>query len=113
MSEFFQNDNLLKGFRTTITAVKTVWEWTRDRLWPMYTVAVVISIFNMIAISSEKQILADHFYGSGDRTFEAEKNSRIEEGKKYFNEEVSLAVKEKVWQMPPEVFKRQYASSMP
>ncbi|CCW66035.1 unnamed protein product, partial [Phytomonas sp. Hart1] len=112
MSEFIQSETLQKGLRITISAIKVAWGWTRDRLWPMYTAAVVISMFNMIAISSEKQIVADHFFGRGGSGFEEQKSNLVEEGKKYFNEEVSLAVKEKVWQMPSEVFKRQYASTM-
>lgn len=109
MAELVEKLHIKKTLGTAFEGVKSAWNWTRTYLWPVYSAAIVLSMFQMLAMASEKQIMADHFYGDPDHTFEDKKDSLVQDSKKYFNEEVTLAVKEKVWQMPPYAFKREYA----
>jgi hypothetical protein len=104
--------NVNKVFSTTLGAVQAVWGWTRQRLWPIYSAAVVISLFQMIAIASEKQILADHYFGDVDGSFAGKKDQLVADSKKLFNEEVTVAVKEHVWQLPPAAFRREYSTRL-
>jgi len=104
-----QNENILKGWRKGVSAAMTVWGWVEARLWPIYSAAMIISIVNMIAVSSEKQIMADHYFGSATNPLSEDKETLLQESKKLFNEEVTLAIKEKVWQLPEGSFMREYA----
>lgn len=112
MSSFLEKYNINKAVATTLGAAQAVWGWTRDRLWPIYSAAIIISLFQMIAIASEKQILADHYFGDVDGTFAAAKEERVTDAKKLFHEEVTVAVKEHVWQLPPAAFRREYNSRL-
>lgn len=103
MSKFVEKLHLRKVYHSVITGGMTVYEYLTSRLWPLYSAAIVLSVFQMIAVSAEKQILADHYYGTGN-TVELSDSSKkaklLEDSKKYFNEEVTLAIKENVWSMP-------------
>ncbi|AYU79178.1 ATOM14 / Archaic Translocase of outer membrane 14 kDa subunit [Leishmania donovani] len=112
MSAFMEKYHINKALGTTLRAVQSVWDWTRERLWPIYSAAVVISLFQMIAVASEKQILADHYYGDVDGKFEEHKDELVRDAKKLFNEEVAVAVKEHVWQLSPAAFRREYSSRL-
>ncbi|KPI86972.1 hypothetical protein ABL78_3963 [Leptomonas seymouri] len=101
-----------KMLSTGLGAVQAVWGWTRERMWPIYSAAVVISLFQMIAVSSEKQIMADHYFGDVDGSFAAKKEELVADAKRLFNEEVTVAVKEHVWQLPPAAFRREYNSRL-
>lgn len=110
MSEFLEKYRIAHALSASLGAVKTVWQWTQARLWPVFSAAIVISIFQMIAISSEKQIMADHYFGEAESTSDGKREELVADAKKLFNEEVGLAVKERVWQLPPAAFKREYNS---
>ncbi|EPY31419.1 hypothetical protein STCU_03280 [Strigomonas culicis] len=105
----FDADSLKKGLRLSLNAGVTAWTWVQERLWPIYSTTIVICVFHMIAVASEKQALADHCLGDVSGAFEKDKDARITEAKKLFNEEVSLAVKERVWALPDRAFKKEYA----
>lgn len=112
MSAILDNEKLHKGLRLAVEAVKSVWGWSRDRLWPIYSAAILLSVFEMIASSAEKQTLADHYCGDVDRNdgklFNESRSDLMAESKKYFHEEVGLAIKERVWNMSPGMFHRTY-----
>ncbi|AIN98725.1 hypothetical protein LPMP_240920 [Leishmania panamensis] len=112
MSAFMEKYHIRKVLGISMSVVQSFWHWTRDRLWPIYSAAVVISLFQMIAVASEKQILADHYYGDVDGKFEETKDDLVRDAKKLFNEEVAVAVKEHVWQLPPAAFRREYNSRL-
>lgn len=109
MHAILQNENLRKGWRKGMGAAMAVWEWVEARLWPIYSAAMLISIANMIAVSSEKQIMADHYFGSAKNPLAEDKETLVQESKKLFNEDVTLAIRERVWQLPERSFVREYA----
>ncbi|KAK7194172.1 Archaic Translocase of outer membrane 14 kDa subunit [Novymonas esmeraldas] len=112
MSSFLEKLHVQKALSTTIGAVQSVWGWTQERLWPIYSSAVFLSVFYMIAVASEKQTLADHYYGSGEGKFDERKEELVRDAKTLFNEEVSVAVKEHVWLLPQEAFRREHNSRL-
>lgn len=112
MTNFLEKYSLKKTLGDVAGAIYSIYDWSQQRLWPVYSAAMVVCAFHMIAVASEKQILADHWYGAAHPTLEADKACLVADSKKYFNEEVTLAVKEKVWQMPERIFKREYADPM-
>lgn len=116
MSAILHNEYVNQGVRTAASVFSAVWGWTRERLWPVYSAAIVLSVFEMLASSYEKQIMADHYYGNAGNAegtlFGDSKAEIIEESKKLFHEEVSLSIKERIWAMPKETFRRVYDARM-
>ncbi|KAL7705961.1 hypothetical protein N2W54_006680 [Lotmaria passim] len=112
MSSFMEKYNVNKVLRFTLGAAQAVWIWTSERLWPIYSAAVFILAFQMMAHASEKQILADHYFGDVDGSFDSKKDALLKDAKKLFDEEVTVAVKENVWQLSPAAFRREYESRL-
>ncbi|KPA79128.1 putative mitochondrial hypothetical protein [Leptomonas pyrrhocoris] len=112
MSSWMEKYSVHKMLNTTLGAAQAAWGWAQERLWPIYSAAIVLSLFQMIAIASEKQIMADHYFGDVDGSFDTKKEELVTDAKKLFNEEVTVAVKEHVWQLPPAAFRREYNSRL-
>eukprot|EP00796_Vickermania_ingenoplastis_P007442 gene7442-5240_t len=99
LSATLERLNARAKVQTMIHVTSTAYQIVKASLWPVFSTGILLSAFNLICLSSEKQIIADHYYGDAD-TFEAEKTELLAESKRLFQEELSTAIKEHVWQMP-------------
>ncbi|ORC88687.1 uncharacterized protein TM35_000151180 [Trypanosoma theileri] len=114
-SEFVEKYHILPVYRSSLTAVMTAWGWVSERTWPIYSTGVILSVLCMLASAQEKQILADHLYGC-DARFQQQQEPKekeaaaqaVEEARKLFHEESSQGVKQVVWMLPRDEFRREY-----
>ncbi|KAH9597233.1 hypothetical protein LSM04_006335 [Trypanosoma melophagium] len=112
-SEFAEKYHILPVYRTSLTAVMAAWGWVSERAWPIYSTGVILSVLCMLASAQEKQILADHLYGS-DKRFQRQEQQKeaavqtVEEARKLFQEESSQGVKQVVWMLPRDEYRREY-----
>ncbi|CAD2222206.1 hypothetical protein AGDE_04329 [Angomonas deanei] len=101
-----------KTIQIGVTAAKSSYTWIQERLWPICSCGIVLTVFHMIAAAQEKQIMADHFYGKsfGEKAVAEESytDAIVADSKKFFHEEVTVAVKENVWHLSDGAFSREY-----
>eukprot|EP01084_Bolivina_argentea_P207069 353386_1 len=43
---------------------RAVWGWSSQHLWPLYSTGAIVSALAVVAAVHEKQMVADHLYGS-------------------------------------------------
>ena len=108
MSAFIETVKENSAVRTVVSAVKVTYSWVTERLWPVYSVGIVVSAVCMIAAAQEKQIVADHLFGSNAK-FRENPTEVAAATSKLMKDEVSIAVKQAVWNMPKNEFQSEYA----
>ncbi|KEG11543.1 hypothetical protein DQ04_02511020 [Trypanosoma grayi] len=106
-SDFAERYHVLKAYRASLTAATAAWGWVCERLWPVYTTGIILSALCMLASAQEKQILADHLHGA-DAAFQKDPALTVEEARKLFQEESAQGVKQVVWMLPSNEFRREY-----
>nr|CCC95174.1 conserved hypothetical protein [Trypanosoma congolense IL3000] len=91
------------------SGISSAYTMVKEGTWAIYTTSMLVSVLVALASSHEKQIMADHLYGS-DATLQQqqERSNIIESGRKHLLEEASQGVKQMVWIMPREEFLREY-----
>lgn len=99
--------NLRSKVETAKKMGKVIYEIVRSSLWPLYSTAILASAFHLLCASSEKQILADHYFGD-TKKFNEEKDTLVADSKKMFQEELSTTIKERVWQLPEHIVRYEY-----
>lgn len=92
---------------TSIVAVRKVYGWVTENLWPVYSTGIVVSVMCMLAASQEKQILADHLYGRNQR-FTENTTEITDNASKQLDEEVSIGIKRDVFTMSKAEFEGEY-----
>lgn len=103
LKNFFQRAKLRKAATTSLNMAVVVFTVVKSNLWPLYSASVLTSAFYLLCSSMEKQVLADHLFGDSKK-MEAEKSALLENSRQLFHEELSTAIKERVWQLPRDVF---------
>ncbi|EAN96394.1 putative Archaic Translocase of outer membrane 14 kDa subunit [Trypanosoma cruzi] len=106
-SEFAEKYRLVQAYRSSLGAAMTAWGWVQERMWPVYSTGLILSALFMLASANEKQILADHLYGS-DVVLQKEREKTVEEARKLFREESVQGVKQVVWMLPSGEFRGEY-----
>jgi hypothetical protein len=93
---------------STVSFVKTSYAWVTARLWPVFTAGMVVSAICVIATSHEKQLLADHLYGSNGALRADEADETLRKANALFDDELSRAVKADVWALSSSQFRAEY-----
>lgn len=94
--------------RKAISIGGTVYAWTSEQLWPLYSTGMVLSAVFLIANIQEKQTLADHLYG-GNKTVRGEDGQEVvQKASKRLEDDIALGIKHDVWTMPAAEFKDEY-----
>lgn len=112
MDSILEKWNLQKTYNNVVAATGAAWGWVKSVMWPVYSAAIVISIFRIIAVASQRQVMADHYYGSstGGAFDNSDSDELVKEGKKFYNEELALSIKASVWAEGESAFKREHAA---
>eukprot|EP00758_Cryptobia_borreli_P012634 Tbor_TRINITY_DN5765_c3_g1::TRINITY_DN5765_c3_g1_i1::g.20151::m.20151 len=101
-------DRLLENpiVSTTVKGTTFLYTLLTESLWPIYCCSIIISIFPLLGVSQEKQILADHLYGNGNNmTVEIAKEAAV-----LLDEESNIAIKHQVWGLSGGDFRREYVA---
>lgn len=106
LRNFLQKTHAKKVLETSLHVGTVVFGVVKSTLWPIYSAAALTSVFFLLCSSMEKQMLADHFFGN-EKEMEDKKDTLLSDSKKLFHEELSTAVKERVWQLPSAAFKEE------
>ena len=108
MSDLWERVKELTVVRKTITVGTTVYSWTQERLWPVFSTGMVLSAVFLIANAQEKQTLADHLYG-GNKTLRGEDGSDVvQKSSKALEDDIAISIKHEVWGMPAAEFRDEY-----
>ena len=111
MSAFIETIKENSALRTVVGAVKTTYSYVTERLWPVYSVGIVVSAICMIAAAQEKQMVADHLFGS-NTMFRENPSEAASATSKLMKDEVGIAVKQAVWSMPKGEFQSEYSERL-
>lgn len=77
-------------------------EWSLDKLWPVYSLGMVVAAVSLVGAVHEKSVLADHFYGSvNSETI----NKAAEAAQNSFDDETSALVRHEVFQYSRDKFR--------
>ena len=87
---------------------RKVYNWLEPRVWPVYSTGMIVSAIAIMAAVNEKQLLADHLFGSND-VLRTEGDETLRKANSLFDDELAKGVKEDVWGMPRAKFSREYA----
>ncbi len=82
-------------FKYSLAAVKVSYGYVSERLWPVYSVGMVIGTMMLIASMHEKQILADSLFGGKQGVTQEE----TAEATQLMDDELHRAVKVDVYRL--------------
>lgn len=104
---FIDDYGLRSHIRNAVTVGTAVYQFVSSSLWPIFSASILVSAFHVMLMASEKQVLADHYFGR-DPVFDEEKTELLEKSKKLFHEELGTTIKERVWQLPRTIAQHEY-----
>ena len=106
MLAHFRRFSKSERMRRAVGWAQSAYGFAMQQLWPTFSMAIATSVFFAIAALSEKQILADHFFGHspdaacrGDLT-EDHLSTTVSEAKQLLDEESTRAIKVDVFRAP-------------
>lgn len=106
---FIESERFQRVSGIVSSGASTIYQWLSERVWAVYTTGAFVSVLVALGSAHEKQILADHLYGShAPLQQQQERSNTIEGGKKLLQEEASQGVRQVVWMMPREDFMQEY-----
>ncbi len=77
-------------------------EWSLEKLWPVYSLGMVVAAVSLVGAVHEKSVLADHFYGSANSETIAK---AAETAQNSLDDETSALVRHEVFQYSREKFR--------
>ena len=82
-------------------------EWSLEKLWPVYSLGMVVAAVSLVGAVHEKSVLADHFYGSvNSETIE----KAAETAQSSLDDETTALVRHEVFQYSRDKFRAQVES---
>lgn len=86
-----------------------------DNMWAVSSSTILLSSMYLLAISQEKQLMADYMYGAphGEAVTKqlSGRPELVADAQKVFESEVALGVKRDVWGLPKKKFEEEYRSA--